>query len=158
MTNAFARKTSFTAECPNYKNLITLRSGNKRDFVLWLNLGTKMKTNGQKDLLALRHFSCHQRELPRAFWVLSQRGGMETVNRSHAISLMCQRCREPVQSSPSDRCCQYIDALSGSLLQPSAACSWWTARSVTCQPWLLLFFSLSLPPFLPPSLTFSIPL
>lgn len=74
---------------------------------------------------------------------------METVNRSHAISLMCQRCRAPVQSSLSDRCCQYIDDLSGSLLQPSAACSWWTARSVTCQPSLLL----SLPP--PHSLSLS---
>lgn len=28
-----------------------------------------MRTNGQKDVLALRHFSCHQRELPRAFCV-----------------------------------------------------------------------------------------
>lgn len=97
-----------------------------------------MRTNGQKDALAPRHFSCHQRELPRAFWFLSQRGGTETVNRSHAIRLMCQRCRAPVQSSPSDRCCQYIDDLSGSLLQPSAACSWWTARTITCQPSLLL--------------------
>lgn len=163
MTNACAKKRSFIAKCPNCKNQITLQSGNKRDFVLWLELATKMRTNGQKDVLAPRHFSCHQRELPRAFWVLSQRGGMETVNRKPRHQ---PRVPEVPRTCPKQPEWQVLSIYRRPVRKSvTALCR---MQLMNCQVRHMPALAPSLPPFLPPILspppslppyiTFSIPL
>lgn len=82
MTNACAKKRSFIAECPNCKNLITLRSGNKREILFYdWNWPRRWEQMARRMCWHWGIFPAIKESCPGHSVFLSQNGGMETVNR-----------------------------------------------------------------------------